>query len=100
MHVIYFVLSSKQVVEIYLVLFYFFQFSNHESFVVVKTIRMLKTSTVPLADTESKWQMEASKALKYDRSGKPTTKDNEKKKPIIKRTIQIPKDEKPKTSKF
>ena len=61
---------------------------------------MLGMSTVPRSATGSKWQIDASKVLQYDRNGNLLTIENEKKKPIVKRIIQIPSDEKPKTSRF
>ena len=60
---------------------------------------MLKNTSRPaLGATGSKWQMDAGKALKFDREEKKLKKKEEKKEKKriqIKRTIQVP-DEKPK----
>ena len=64
---------------------------------------MLKNTSRPaLGATGSKWQMDAGKALKFDREEKLQKKKEEKKEKKriqIKRTIQVP-DEKPKTGNF
>ena len=73
-------------------------FSNHQSYVAVRTIRMLRnTSKAPLDAGGSKWKMDASRAVKYDREEKSRRKaeKKEKKKVVIKRTTRVP-DEKPK----
>ena len=66
---------------------------------------MLKNSTSSLSGTGSKWQVEASKALKQDTQEqtdkKHGKKEKEQKKPIVyKQAIQTQVDAKPKISKY
>ena len=66
----------------------------------VRTIRMLKSSPKPGIDISgTTWQMNASKALKFDEEERLRKKDSkkDKNKIQIKRTIHVP-DEKPKIS--
>ena len=77
-------------------------FSNHQSYIAVRTIRILKnTSKTPLEATESKWQVDASRAVKYDREERKKKKEEkkEKKKFQIKRSAHVP-DERPKIGNY
>ena len=58
------------------------------------------TSKQPLDTGGSKWKMDASRAVKYDREEKSRRKaeKKDKKKVVIKRTTRVP-DEKPKIGK-
>ena len=83
---------------------YVLNFSNHESYIAVRTICLLKNSTPASMGTGSKWQVEASKALEQDKHEKSNKKHSkteiEKKNPkMFKRTTKPHVDHKPKIGK-